>query len=72
MKPAKTQDLRNLTDAELEQQIIDNERSLLDMHFNLAVGTLENPAAFRIVRRDIARMKTILHERKAEAAVATQ
>lgn len=70
MKPAKSEGLRNLTDAELEQQIIENERSLLDMHFNLAVGTLENPAAFKIVRRDIARMKTILRERKMQAGAA--
>ena len=70
MKPAKPEDLRNLTEAELEQQIIENERSLLDMHFNLAVGTLENPAAFKIVRRDIARMKTILRERKMQEGAA--
>lgn len=70
MKPAKPEDLRNLTEAELEQQIIENERSLLDMHFNLAVGTLENPAAFKIVRRDIARMKTVLRERKMQEGAA--
>lgn len=68
MKPSKTADLRHLSDGELEQQIIDNERSLLDMKFSQAVGTLDNTAAVRIVRRDIARMKTILRERAAEAA----
>jgi len=68
MKPSKPADLRHLTEAELEQQILENEKALLDMRFNLAVGTLEDPAAFKIVRRDIARMKTILHERKTQAA----
>ena len=63
MKPSKPADLRQLTEAELEQQIKDNERSLVDMQFNLAVGTLENPSALRILRRDIARMKTILNQR---------
>ncbi len=66
MKPAKPEDLRHLTDAELTQQIQDNESALLDMRFNMAVGVLENPAAMRIVRRDIARMKTILNERKSQ------
>lgn len=66
MKPAKPEDLRHLTDAELTQQIQDNESALLDMRFNMAVGVLENPAAMRIVRRDIARMKTILNERKSK------
>ena len=63
MKPSKPADLRQLTDAELEQQIKDNERALVDMQFNLAVGTLENPSAMRVLRRDIARMKTILNQR---------
>lgn len=66
MKPAKPEDLRHLTDAELTQQIKDHERSLLDMRFNMAVGVLENPAAIKIVRRDIARMKTILKERQSK------
>lgn len=66
MKPAKPEDLRNLNDAELTQQIKDNEGALLNMRFNMAVGVLENPAAMRIVRRDIARMKTILNERQSK------
>lgn len=66
MKPAKPEDLRHLTDAELTQQIKDNEGALLDMRFNMAVGVLENPSAMRVVRRDIARMKTILNERQSQ------
>ncbi len=66
MKPSKTSDLRHLSDAELVQQIEDNQRSLMDMRFSQAVGTLEDTAAVRIVRRDLARMKTILKERTAE------
>ena len=69
MKPSKPSDLRHLADAELEQQIKDNERSLVDMQFNLAVGTLENPSAIRILKRDVARMKTILNERSRSGEV---
>ncbi len=69
MKPSKPADLRHLTDAELEQQIRDNDRSVVDMQFNLAVGTLENPSAIRVLKRDIARMKTILNERSRSGEV---
>jgi len=65
MKPTKTSDLRNLSDKELMNQVLENERAIVDMRFRRAVGQLENPAAVRTIRRDIARMKTLLQERKA-------
>lgn len=64
MKSSKPSDLRGLSDGELATQIKENERALVDMRFKVAVGQLENPAAIRVVRRDIARMKTILRERE--------
>ncbi|MBC8145653.1 MAG: 50S ribosomal protein L29 [bacterium] len=63
MKSTKSTDLRNMSDSELSAQIVDNERALDDMRFRMAVGQLENPAAIRTVRRDIARMQTILKEK---------
>ena len=62
MKPTKASDLRNMTESEIKTQIAENERALNDMQFRLAVGQLENPAAIRTVRRDIARLQTILRE----------
>ncbi len=67
MKATKTSDLRNLSEEEMRIQIRDNERALVDMRFHLAVGQLENPAAIRTVRRDTARMKTLLRERGQSA-----
>ena len=64
MKQTKPSDLRGLSDAELLKNIEDNERSLVDMKFKQAVGQLESTAAMRTVKRDIARMKTIVRERK--------
>ena len=64
MKSTKPADLRNLTESELRNQIDESERSLVDMRFRLAVGQLENPSAIRTVRRYIARLKTLLQERK--------
>ncbi|MDB5035073.1 MAG: 50S ribosomal protein L29 [Candidatus Kapaibacterium sp.] len=64
MKSTKPSDLRGLTDTELQNQINENERSLVDMRFKKAVGQLESPAALRTIRRDIARIKTILRQRE--------
>ncbi|HVZ40260.1 MAG: 50S ribosomal protein L29 [Bacteroidetes bacterium] len=64
MKPTKPSDLRGLSDGELLNQIKDNERALVDMRFKKAVGQLESTAVIRIIRRDIARLKTILRERE--------
>jgi len=63
MKPTKPIDLRGLSDGELLTQVQESKRSLTDMEFKKAVGQLENHAAIKIVRRDIARMLTILRER---------
>jgi large subunit ribosomal protein L29 len=64
MKSTKPSDLRGLSDGELQNQIQENERALVDMRFKKAVGQLESTAALRTIRRDIARMKTILRQRE--------
>jgi large subunit ribosomal protein L29 len=64
MKSTKPSDLRGLSDGELQNQIQENERALVDMRFKKAVGQLESPAALRTIRRDIARIKTLLRERE--------
>ena len=66
MKSTKPSELRNLTESEIIAQIAENERALNDMHFRLAVGQLENPAAIRVVRRDIARLKTIQKQQQSK------
>jgi large subunit ribosomal protein L29 len=67
MKSTKPSDLRGLSDSELQSNIRDNERAMVDMQFKRAVGQLESTAAIRSIRRDIARMKTILRERELQA-----
>lgn len=64
MKSTKPSDLRGLSDGELQNQIQENERALVDMRFKKAVGQLESTAALRTIRRDIARMKTLLRQRE--------
>lgn len=66
MKATKSTDLRNMSDSELQEQIAESEQSLVDMRFRQTMGQLESTAAIRTVRRDIARMKTLLRERSLD------
>jgi large subunit ribosomal protein L29 len=64
----KANDLRPKTIDELKQQIEDLSKEAFNLRFQRASGQLENTARVRQVRRDIARIKTILGERARAAA----
>ena len=63
----KVEDLRQKSDDELNQQVLDLRKEAFNLRFQRASGQLENTARVRQVRRDIARIKTVLHERRATA-----
>jgi large subunit ribosomal protein L29 len=63
----RAEEIRKYTDQEIEAMIDENESHLADLKFNNAVSPIENPAKINQVRRDIARMKTILSERQQAA-----
>ncbi|WP_221569181.1 50S ribosomal protein L29 [Alkalihalobacillus sp. TS-13] len=60
----KANDFRNLTTAEIEQNVKTLKEELFNLRFQLATGQLENPARIREVRKAIARAKTVLRERE--------
>lgn len=60
----KASEIRNMTNAEIEQQIKELKEELFNLRFQLATGQLENTARIREVRKLIARAKTILRERE--------
>ncbi|GAY77892.1 LSU ribosomal protein L29p [Sporolactobacillus inulinus] len=60
----KAEDIRNLTTAEVEENMKSLKEELFNLRFQLATGQLENPARIRAVRKSIARAKTILRERE--------
>jgi len=60
----KAFELRNLSDQELKKRIEDEQESLANLKFQKVLSQLENPMKVRHVRRDIARMKTVLRERE--------
>jgi large subunit ribosomal protein L29 len=65
MKPDK---IRNLTDAELQHQGRDLADQLFKLKFQLNMGQTESLKKIRGMRKDIARVKTILGERQRAAA----
>jgi large subunit ribosomal protein L29 len=64
--------LRELTDEELDARIEENQRELFRLRFRSATQELENPMLLRQLRRDIARMKTVLRERELTSEAATR
>lgn len=62
----KTEELRDLDAEELEGKLKDARRELYELRFKLAVGQLENHRQIRRVRKDIAQILTIVHQRRWE------
>lgn len=59
----KITDVRTKSDDELQDQIRDLKKEAFNLRFQKASGQLENTARQRQVRRDLARVKTVLGER---------
>ena len=60
----KTNDIRKLSQADLEKKAIDLKSELFNLRFQLATGQLDNPSYIKSVKKDIARVKTIMRERE--------
>ncbi len=58
-------DLRVMTEDQLAQEILSLKKEQFNLRFQRASGQLENTARVRVVRRDIARAKTIAAARRA-------
>ncbi len=66
MKAAKyLEELRNLSGAELQNQLVSAKKELFNLRFQNATNQLDNTARIKEVRRNIARIKTVIEE-KAE------
>ena len=59
---------REMTDQELSAKLSDLKTEFFNLRFQKATGQLNNPLSIREVKRDIARVKTILKERELKAA----
>jgi large subunit ribosomal protein L29 len=67
MKARKAVDLRSLSTQELEGFVKESEENVTRLRFQLALSQLQDSSSIKTLRKDIARMKTILHERKNNA-----
>jgi large subunit ribosomal protein L29 len=68
----KTKDLRELTDGELDRKLVESKHELFNLRFQLATGKQDNAARLGQVRREVARIATIIREREIEAAEAAE
>ena len=64
----KASELRALSDADLQKRLADARQELFNLRFQLATRKLENVHRVREVRKDVARMLQIAHERQRQAA----
>lgn len=62
----KNEDLRQKSNDELKKALIELRKEQFNLRFQKESGQLENTARLRQVRRDIARVKTHLNERRRE------
>jgi large subunit ribosomal protein L29 len=63
----KARELRELSDEELRQKVQECVEELFNLRFQLATGQIENVGRITVVRRDIARIKTLQRERQMRA-----
>ena len=66
--PSEAAELRELNDTELEHRLGEAKEELFNLRFQNATGQLDNIARIPQVRRDVARIETLLREREIAAA----
>jgi large subunit ribosomal protein L29 len=63
----KATDIRNLTDDELGAKAQDARAELFNLRMQQTTGALEKPSRIRVVRKDLARVETVMSERRNAA-----
>ena len=64
----KATEFRKMNEVELSEKLTDLKEELFNLRFQHAINQLENPIRLKEVRRDIARVKTIIRENELKAA----
>ena len=64
----KATELREMTDVELNKQLKDLKAELFNLRFQHAINQLDNPIRIEAVKKDIARVMTLLAEKNAKNA----
>lgn len=66
----KANEVRQMTQTELVEKLSELKAELFNLRFQLATGQLDNPVRIRLVRKDIARVSTIMREIELQEAKA--
>lgn len=64
----KANELNDKTPDQLRDELVNLKKEAFNLRFQQATGQLENPARLRAVKRDVARVKTVLNQKAAAAA----
>lgn len=62
----KANEIRSLSEKELEQRLVDLKKDLFMLRMQHATNHLDNPIKISATRRDIARVKTVIREKQLE------
>ncbi len=63
----KSSDIRELTNEELKVKLAESKQELLNLRFAHATGSLKNPKQITMLKKDIARILTIIKQRESNA-----
>jgi large subunit ribosomal protein L29 len=63
----KAAEVREFSDKERQEKVDDLQQEFFNLKFQLATGKIENPSRLRLIRRDIARIKTIQNQMKTDS-----
>ena len=66
----KAKEIRDLSNDELQKKVADLKVELFNLRFRAVTGQLENPSSIKDVKKDMARVKTIIREREIKQAQA--
>ena len=64
----KATEIRELSDKELQEKLNDLKAELFNLRFQHAINQLDNPMRLNIVKKDIARVKTLIRENELKSA----
>mgnify|MGYP002523887653 CR=1 FL=1 len=69
VKNVKINEIRELSNEDIVKQIESAKEELFNLRFNQATGNLEKPSRINELRKQVARMKTVLRERELDGEV---
>ena len=69
MKSVKPSELRNLNSGEIETKLANAREEMMNLRFQQVTGQLSDSSRLRTLRREVARLQTILHEQSVAEVV---